>query len=219
MARASSRSLANFNRERELLTTHAWVIGLDEAGRGACAGPLVASACAFSMSTLQSCEDIGCIPQDSKAFSPTRREALRSQMENIPVSVGYGVISAQEINDHGMAWAAKEVFYRALVGMESFHPAFVLVDAVRLDASRLPEWVRGVESVVHGDALHSSIAAASIFAKTHRDRMMVELSHEYPQYGFEVHKGYGTALHIATLRTHGMCPEHRVQFVDTLLKE
>ena len=173
--------------------------GIDEAGRGPLAGPVVAACVVMPPQPLLPGVD------DSKKLSEKRREALFDAVHGCARFVGVGVATAREIDELNILQATRLAMARAAQGAPC---ALFLVDAIdRLD---VPGEVRGI---IHGDALCYSIAAASIIAKVTRDRMMRELDARYPQYGFAAHKGYGTRAHIEALRTLGPCPEHRRSFI------
>lgn len=173
--------------------------GIDEAGRGPLAGPVVAACVVMPPQPLLPGVD------DSKKLSEKRREALFEGVRGCARFVGVGVATAREIDELNILQATRLAMARASQGAPC---DLFLVDAIdRLD---VPGEVRGI---IHGDALCYSIAAASIIAKVTRDRMMRELDARYPQYGFAAHKGYGTRAHIEALRTLGPCPEHRRSFI------
>ncbi len=188
------------------------IAGLDEAGRGALAGPVVAGAVILPMLA----DDDGLPPpwdqvRDSKALSPARRAALFDQVQAASLAWGIGAASAQEIDQIGIAPANRLAMQRAIAALDP-QPAYLLIDWARLDQVNLPQ-----ERFVKGDARIVSIAAASILAKVHRDRIMVDLAQRYPLYGFERHKGYGAAAHLAALEAHGPCPDHRHSFAPIRL--
>lgn len=173
--------------------------GIDEAGRGPLAGPVVAACVVMPPQPLLPGVD------DSKKLSEKRREALFDAVHGCARFVGVGVATAREIDELNILQATRLAMARASHGAPC---DLFLVDAIdRLD---VPGEVRGI---IHGDALCYSIAAASIIAKVTRDRMMRELDARYPQYGFAAHKGYGTRAHIEALRALGPCPEHRRSFI------
>lgn len=186
-------------RERPIWEAGALVGGVDEAGRGPLAGPVVAACVVMPPEPLL--PDIN----DSKKVAEKKREALCEEILRCAVSVGVGVASVEEIETLNIKQAARLAMKRAI---ELAKPARVFVDAERdLDVS-VPQ-----EGIVHGDAVSYSIAAASIVAKVTRDRMMLELDAQYPQYGFAQHKGYGTQAHYEALRAYGPCPAHRRLFI------
>lgn len=186
-------------RERECWQLGVRLAGVDEAGRGPLAGPVVAACVAMPPEPLLM--DVN----DSKKVSEKKREALYDEIYRVAQAVGVGVASVEEIETLNIKNAARLAMKRAI---EAAHPDRILVDAERdLDVD-VPQ-----EGIVHGDAECYCIAAASIIAKVTRDRMMLELDREYPQYGFAQHKGYGTAAHYEALRACGPCPAHRRLFI------
>ena len=186
-------------RERECWALGVRLAGVDEAGRGPLAGPVVAACVAMPPEPLLL--DVN----DSKKVSEKKREALFEQIFRVAQAVGVGVASVEEIETLNIKNAARLAMKRAI---EAARPDSILVDAERdLDVD-VPQ-----EGIVHGDAECYCIAAASIVAKVMRDRMMLELDREYPQYGFSQHKGYGTAAHYEALRAYGPCPAHRRLFI------
>ncbi len=186
-------------REKECWQLGIRLAGVDEAGRGPLAGPVVAACVAMPPEPLLM--DVN----DSKKVSEKKREALYDEIYRVAQAVGVGVASVEEIETLNIKNAARLAMRRAV---EAAHPDRILVDAERdLDVS-IPQ-----EGIVHGDAECYCIAAASIIAKVTRDRMMLELDGEYPQYGFAQHKGYGTAAHYEALRAFGPCPAHRRLFI------
>ena len=186
-------------RERECWELGVRLAGVDEAGRGPLAGPVVAACVAMPPEPLLM--DVN----DSKKVSEKKREALYDEIYRVAQAVGVGVASVEEIETLNIKNAARLAMKRAI---EAAHPDRILVDAERELDVDVPQ-----EGIVHGDAECYCIAAASIIAKVTRDRMMLELDREYPQYGFAQHKGYGTAAHYEALRACGPCPAHRRLFI------
>ena len=178
------------------------VAGLDEAGRGPLAGPVVAAA------VILPPED--CYPvalRDSKQLTPARREAAFEFLRGLPGSaIGVGIVEAEEIDRINILEATRKAMLAALAALP-VAPAALLIDALFLPGTAIPQ--RGL---VRGEAASVSIAAASIVAKVTRDRLMVEADRRYPAYGFARHKGYGTAEHISALAEHGPSPLHRRTF-------
>ncbi len=174
--------------------------GVDEAGRGPLAGPVVAAAVIL--------DDQRPIPglADSKKLSPARREALFDEIRAHALCCSIAEASVEEIDRLNILQAALLAMRRAVQGLR-LKPVMVLVDGNRLPVLDVP-----AEAIVKGDARVQAISAASILAKVHRDRWCAQLHERYPQYGFAGHKGYGTAAHMAALRAHGACPEHRRTF-------
>jgi ribonuclease HII len=177
------------------------VAGVDEAGRGPLAGPVVAGAVILPPGGAIKGVD------DSKKLTPAKRDELFSVIQQTAVSWGVGQASVQEIDELNIYRASQLAMQRAIEAL-SVAPDFLLTDAMPLPAfSKIPQ-----KPLVHGDGLSSSIAAASILAKVTRDRMMGQMHVKYPQYGFDGHKGYGTEVHVKALQEHGVCPEHRLTF-------
>lgn len=179
-----------------------FLAGIDEAGRGCLAGPVVAAAVVFTDHTR--------IPaglNDSKQLTESRREELREQLLNEPsVKWGIGEVSAEEIDRSDILRATWKAM--ALAVAQVIPPAqFILVDGNPVHGLPLPS-----QNIVKGDARSASIAAASILAKTHRDHLMIRAAEEFPGYGFEIHKGYGTELHLNALKNLGITPLHRKSF-------
>lgn len=173
------------------------IAGLDEAGRGPLAGPVVASAVVLP----SRCRLIGC--DDSKLLSESEREQLYVVIRKRAVSIGIGSATEQEIDRLNILEATRLAMHRALAGLMP-KPDCLLIDAISLPACAIP-----VRSIIKGDALCMSVAAASIVAKVTRDRLMAEYHRVYPHYNFLSHKGYGTEEHLQQLATHGPCQIHR----------
>ncbi|MFY9178096.1 MAG: ribonuclease HII [Caldicoprobacterales bacterium] len=180
--------------------------GLDEAGRGPLAGPVVAACVVFGPGTYIDGID------DSKKLSPARREKLFSIIMEKAKAVGIGRVDAWEIDRLNILAATRLAMEQAV---SECYPNidFVLVDAMDL---RLPV---PNTSLIKGDARSHSIAAASIIAKVTRDREMLEWHKKYPNYGFDSHKGYGTSSHIEAIREHGLCPIHRRTFTHRIISD
>lgn len=174
--------------------------GVDEAGRGPLAGPVVAAAV-----VLDARAPIAGLA-DSKVLSPRRREALFDAVCARSLAWSIGLASAQEIDRLNILQATFLAMQRAVDGLA------IRPDGVLVDGNRLPSWSVPARAVVGGDALEPCISAASILAKVHRDRLCLELHRRYPVYGFDVHKGYPTAQHRQALAEHGPCAEHRLSF-------
>ncbi len=180
--------------------------GIDEAGRGPLAGPVVAAAVIFEPDYIKAeLEPTFSRLTDSKAMTEARREEYFQLLrESGQVSIGVGIIDAEEIDRINILKATHRAMAVAAAQVE---PQFALVDG--LPVKGLPCDSR---SIVKGDALSISISAASIIAKVTRDRIMVELDEKYPDYGFAGHKGYGTRKHLDALKKHGATPAHRKTF-------
>ncbi len=176
------------------------VCGIDEAGRGPLAGPVVAAAVILPKSVR--------LPgiNDSKKLSPDQREAFFEKINARALAVGIGLVSNTEI-DRINILQATFLAMRQAVEQLAVAPDFLLIDG----PYKLPLLI-DQKGIPHGDALSVSIAAASIIAKVHRDRLMCRLHEEFPLYGFDSHKGYGTARHYEALRNFGPCSVHRVTF-------
>ena len=180
---------------------HSFIAGIDEAGRGCCAGPVVAAAVIFT--------DWSHIPadiNDSKQLTPEKRMDIRRRLlADDKVIWSVGMVHADEIDKINILQASWKAMGIALDGIAQAD--FALVDGNPVKGLSRPS-----RSIVKGDAKSASIAAASILAKTTRDLWMEEAAEQYPLYAFEVHKGYCTALHTERLRLHGPCPIHRLTF-------
>lgn len=177
-----------------------YICGVDEVGRGPLAGPVVCAA------VIMPLDDIIDGVDDSKKLSAKKREALSEQILKKAVAVNISLIEAEKIDEINILEATKLCMKNAVEGLE-IKPDFVLTDGnMRLDIS-VPQ-----QSLVKGDALSYSIGAASIVAKVYRDKLMDDYTKEYPQYGFEKNKGYGTAVHIDAIKKFGLTPIHRRSF-------
>ena len=176
------------------------IAGVDEAGRGPLAGPVVAAAV-----ILNPAKRIRGLA-DSKVLSPQKRERLHDEIMDKALCCAIALATGQEIDTLNILQATLLAMRRAVQGLR-LKPALVLVDGNRLPVLDVP-----AEAIVKGDALVAAISAASILAKVHRDRWCAQVHEEFPQYGFAGHKGYGTAAHLAALRAHGACPLHRRSF-------
>ena len=176
------------------------VAGVDEAGRGPLAGPVVAAAV-----ILDEAAPIKGL-KDSKALGPRRRERLFDEIRAKALCCCIAQASVAEIDEINILQATLLAMRRAVDGLR-LRPHEVLVDG-----NRLPDLALRARAIVKGDAKVQAIAAASILAKVQRDRLCLELHERYPQYGFDGHKGYATTAHLTALRVHGACPEHRRSF-------
>ncbi len=194
--------------ERELESEGCCLIaGMDEAGRGPLAGPVVAACVIMPRDTL--IEGVN----DSKKLSPKKRELLYDRIIQSAIAWGVGVVSHEDIDRYNILEAAKMAFVQAYVKMH-MTPDGVLVDAVKgLD---IP--VRTV-AIIKGDQKSYTIAAASIVAKVYRDRLMVQYDSEYPEYSFCRHKGYCTEEHVEAIKIHGPCPIHRRTFLRNIRQD
>jgi ribonuclease HII len=183
------------------------VAGLDEAGRGPLAGPVVAAAVVLGPGTRIAGVD------DSKRLTPEERESLYPVIHARAVAVGVGMVDAETIDRVNILQATRRAMGLAL-GSLGVEPELVLTDFVALDGLRCPQ-----RNLVNGDQRSATVAAASIIAKVTRDRMMAEADREYPQYGFGRHKGYATLEHLAALIMHGPCPLHRRTFNGVIVQQ
>jgi len=178
------------------------IAGVDEAGRGPCAGPLVVAAVILKDPSAPELAEV----RDSKEVSEAKREILFDVIMNIAESVSVIIVPPSEIDERGVHAANLDGMRRAVKGL-SVEPAYVLTDGYAIEGLAVPN-----VAVWKGDQVATAISAASIIAKVTRDRMMVELDSKYPQYGFAKHKGYITSVHTAALKEHGPCIEHRRSF-------
>ena len=176
------------------------VAGVDEAGRGPLAGPVVAAA--VILDELKPIRGL----KDSKVLTALKRERLFDEIHAKALCLSIAQASVEEIDTLNILQATMLAMKRAVEGLR-LRPGKVLVDGNRLPVLRIH-----AEAIIRGDATVKSISAASILAKVHRDRLCLELHREHPQYGFHDHKGYCTPEHLAALRAHGACPHHRRSF-------
>lgn len=181
--------------------------GIDEAGRGPLAGPVVVACVIMPKDSM--IEGVN----DSKKVSEKKREKLYEEITKTAISYEVGIIDQKEIDNINILNATKLGLTVAIKGLK-VKPEFILVDALtNIDTCKIP-----YRSIVKGDAKCYCIACASIIAKVTRDRIMRQWAEVYPQYGFEKHKGYGTAMHIQAIKEYGLCPLHRHSFVKNILK-
>jgi ribonuclease HII len=176
---------------------HGRVAGVDEAGRGPLAGPVVAAAVILDAS--RPVKGLA----DSKVLTAQRRQELDAQIRDRACAVAIGEASVQEIDNLNILQATLLAMRRAV---EALRPA---PDLVLVDGNRLPVLTIPAEAIVRGDATVAAISAASVLAKVHRDRLCEELDRAWPAYGFALHKGYPTTAHLEALARHGACPAHR----------
>ena len=178
------------------------ICGIDEAGRGPLAGPVVVASVIMPADSM--IEGVN----DSKKVSEKKREKLYDQILEEAISYGVGIIGQDEIDEINILQATKKGVTTAIKQMD-IKPDLILVDALTgIDTLNIP-----YQSIIKGDAKCYAISAASIIAKVTRDRIMREWDKIYPQYGFSSHKGYGTAKHIAAIKEYGPCPLHRKSFI------
>ena len=191
------------DRELQLIQSgHALVAGIDEAGRGAWAGPVVAAAVILDPAEVSHLDGVN----DSKQLSPRQRGRLYQIIIDHCVTYGVGQGSVEEIDTIGILPATRLAMTRAVEAL-SPPPDALIIDAVRLPQVNQPQAVFNF-----ADAISLSVAAASILAKVTRDRLMIELDAQYPAYQFARHKGYGTQIHRAALQSVGPCQIHRTSF-------
>lgn len=229
-------ALQQFDADR--LVGHQWLIGVDEAGRGALAGPVVAGACVLGCGFFQSAEAVklSAAINDSKQLNAPAREAIFQQVESfrcaglLDFAVASG--SVREIAELNILGATRLAMRRALEALsvrangwdlpESAvaGPLFAKKSTVRLIVDGLPlkPFPYTHQSIVKGDGKSLAIAMASIVAKATRDRALVHHASEYPDYGFDGHKGYGTRSHRRAILTHGACPIHRDLFLRKIVR-
>lgn len=186
------------------------IAGVDEAGRGPCAGPLVIAAVILKNPFAPELAQV----RDSKEISESKREELFNLIMNIAMSVSVIRVSVEDIDARGVHAANLDGMRRAVAGL-SIEPAYVLTDGYAIEGLAVPN-----VAVWKGDQVVTAISAASIIAKVTRDREMIELDKKYPKYGLAKHKGYITAAHTAALAEYGPCVEHRRSFsnIAALLK-
>ena len=181
------------------------ICGIDEAGRGPLAGPVVVAAVIMPKDSM--IEGVN----DSKKVSEKKRETLYEQIINEAIAYGVGIIDQKEIDKRNILNATKKGLTTAMTELK-VNPQRILVDALTgIDTLGIP-----YTSIIKGDAKAYSIAAASIIAKVTRDKIMREWDEIYPEYGFEKHKGYGTKMHIDAIKEYGLCPLHRLSFVKNI---
>jgi ribonuclease HII len=176
------------------------VAGIDEVGRGPLAGPVVAACVVASEPLLIKGLN------DSKQVRPELRVEIAEVVKARAVAWAVGSACVAEIDRLNIYWASVLAMERAIAAL-SAAPEYLITDAVRIRSFGGPQ-----EPLIHGDARCALVAAASIVAKVHRDGLMIELDHEDPRYGFHLHKGYSTPLHLDALRTHGPCVHHRANW-------
>lgn len=189
------------------------IVGMDEAGRGPWAGPVVVGAVALPLERPD-LRDLLFGVRDSKQMTPRQRTQLAETIKLVARAWGVGNASAAEISTLGLAPAISLAMQRALdaaLADTGFEPDYLFLDHVQWKGTTLPQI-----NLTRGDQLSLSIAAASILAKTWRDAYMHELDARYPDYGFASHKGYGTAVHRAALAQYGICPEHRTNYAPVM---
>lgn len=200
---------ANFNYERKLWRGGLSVVaGVDEVGRGAWAGPLLAAAVVFPPERR-----LRLSLRDSKLLTPKKRLELAEVIKGRALAFAFGQVEVPLIERCGVSFATEYAMLKALEGL-GLTPDFALIDFFRVRS--FPRWRQ--EAIKRGDQLSASIAAASILAKVERDEMMIKFGGRYPRYGFEIHKGYGTKAHQKAIRKLGIVPIHRESFIPEALR-
>ena len=180
------------------------IAGVDEAGRGACAGPLVIASVVLRDPFAPELA----VVRDSKEIPESKRDAVYELIQSIAASVSVVIVPAAEVDARGVHAANLDGMRRAVQGL-SVEPAYVLTDGYAIEGLGVPNL-----AVWKGDQVVVSISAASVIAKVTRDRIMREMDAEFPQYGFAGHKGYITAAHTKALNEHGPCAQHRTSFAN-----
>lgn len=192
--------------EREILSKgYKYIAGIDEVGRGPLAGPVVTACVIMDLENIIEGID------DSKKLSFNKREKLLTEIIEKSICYSIGVVDEKEIDSINILNATKKAMVQAVNGME-IQPDYVLCDAI--DSLDIKQEIMGI---IKGDSLSYTIGAASIIAKQYRDKLMIEYANEFPQYGFEKHKGYGTKYHREALLMHGPCRIHRKSFITKIM--
>jgi ribonuclease HII len=211
-APTKSKQVPTLEEEVALLSQgYSFIAGVDEAGRGSLAGPVVAAAVILPLGIpfrFDPDECLACFEgvRDSKQLTARERDRLFEVIVQHAVAVGVGIGSVEMIDERNILQATKYAMREALAQL-TIPPQALLLDAIHLPGIELLQ-----RSIIKGDALCLSIAAASIIAKVTRDRMMIQMHEHFPAYGFAQHKGYGTEYHLVALREHGATPHHRRSF-------
>lgn len=186
------------------------ICGLDETGRGAFAGPLVAAAVVIN-SDLESFPALLPAPlRDSKKLTEIQRNKIVSVLSTLPITYRIEEISVAEINARGLGWANREIFERLISQIKA--TVYVVDGNLKFSNS-------AVQTLIKGDDKCYPVMLASIIAKVYRDNLLLQLHPDYPGYGWDINSGYGTAKHLAAIRQIGSSPHHRLKFVDTYLKK
>jgi ribonuclease HII len=201
-----SSALPNLHKEIALLAQgFCFVAGLDEAGRGAWAGPVVAAAVMLPLDRLDLAAILAGL-DDSKKLRPNQREQFFELIHEVALAVGVGLVPAALVDELNVLEATRQAMQQALSQLK-IPPVYLLLDHVRLPAVALPQ-----DAFPKADRLSLTVAAASVVAKVTRDRLMVQYNQEYPGYAFDRHKGYGTAAHQGALVELGPCRLHRMSY-------
>jgi ribonuclease HII len=201
-----SSVLPNLHKEIALLKQgYRFIAGLDEAGRGAWAGPVVAAAVILPLQRPNLAETLNGL-DDSKKLNPLEREQFFKLIHEAALAVGVGLAPAALVDEINVVGATRYAMQQALAQL-SIAPDYLLLDHLRLPAVNVPQ-----DAFPKADAISLTVAAASVVAKVTRDRLMVQFDQEYPGYAFNRHKGYGTSAHRIALAEHGPCLLHRMSF-------
>ena len=204
MPKPSSKAIPTFLEEKALINGgYTVVAGVDEVGRGPLAGPVMAGVAILPSNPKGSWVKL---VRDSKQLTKAQREKALFHLQDVALGLEVGICSSQEVDALGIVEATKLAMSRAIDSL-AVKPDFLLLDAITLQKVDLPQ-----KSIIRGDALCLSIAAASIVAKVTRDRLMEQMDQEFPEYGFARNKGYGTREHMTKLKQMGPCPIHRYSF-------
>ncbi|MFQ5943300.1 MAG: ribonuclease HII [Anaerolineales bacterium] len=203
----------NLDRELELMEHgHRCIAGIDEAGRGALAGPVVAAAVILPLDRFDLARALSEV-RDSKQLTSSARDRCDEQIRELAIAVGIGEASAKEVDKVGLMPATLASMQRAVEALEPT-PSFLLIDHIGISALDIDQ-----EPITRGDQSVLSIAAASVVAKVWRDKRMIELGERFTGYGFQRHKGYGTAQHRQALESLGPCPAHRRSYAPVQLAQ
>ncbi len=201
MEREQARLLKLYNTEKRLRSQgYTLVAGVDEAGRGPLAGPVVAASVILTLNTQIT------NLKDSKKINVKKRKEVYNEIKKTAVAYAYDVVDAQYIDDHNILNSTLMAMKNAIEKL-SVEPDYILVDALKIRNISIPQ-----KAIIRGDNICACIAAASIVAKVERDRIMEEYDSIYPEYGFSKNKGYGTKHHINAIKEYGTCPIHRKSF-------
>lgn len=190
------------------------ICGLDEAGRGALAGPLVAAAVVFPKKTMKTVtRRLGFRPRDGKTLSALQRKKIYTALKRMRATIAVEVITVRSINNHGIGWANREIMRRLIKRVEADR---YIVDG-RLRIGRIGK--KEIKSVAHADATVPEVICAGIVAKVERDRLMQTLHREFPKYKWKLNAGYGTKEHIHAIQIYSVTHYHRSIFVTTALRK
>lgn len=190
------------------------VCGIDEAGRGALAGPLVAAAVIFPKKSIKTVSRrVGFKARDSKTLSELQRKKIYAVLKRMRVTIAVEILSALQINHHGMGWANREIMRRLIKRMT----ADVYIADGNMKLGRIPGKTAKMKSVINADATVPEVICAGVVAKVERDKIMHLIDREFPQFHWKSNEGYGTKYHLEALRVHPMTKHHRPVYVTTAL--